>query len=204
MARARTPRTAWVEAGLHALAAGGPDAVRIEVLARSLGVTKGGFYGYFADRRALLEEMLDAWERDVTDAIIESVRAEGGDARARLRHLFRIAGSPEGVTAEMSTELAIREWSRRDPDVAHRLRRVDRRRMDYLRELFREFCRDEDEVEIRCTIVTSVWMAAHFIAFDHGGRTHDEIEGLVLRRVLDEPPGDGAPGDADPGGAARS
>ncbi|MFE2977999.1 TetR/AcrR family transcriptional regulator [Streptomyces sp. NPDC059258] len=185
MARARTPRTAWIEAGLHALAAGGPDAVRIEVLARSLGVTKGGFYGFFADRYALLEEMLDAWERDVTDAIIESVRAEGGDGRDRLRNLFRIAGSQAGVTTAMSTELAIREWSRRDPAVAHRLRRVDRRRMDYLRELFWEFCPDEDEVEVRCTIVTSVWMAAHFIAFDHGGRSHDEVESMVLRRVLE-------------------
>ncbi|MEC4020442.1 TetR/AcrR family transcriptional regulator [Streptomyces sp. H27-D2] len=185
MASARTPRAAWIDAGLRALAAGGPDAVRIEVLARSLGVTKGGFYGYFADRYALLEEMLDAWERDVTDIIIKSVDAEGGDARDRLRNLFRIVGSRTGVTTAVSTELAIREWSRRDPAVAHRLRRVDTRQVNYLRGLFREFCRDEDEVEVRCTIVTSVRMAAHFMVFDHGKRTHDDVERMVLQRVLE-------------------
>ena len=49
----RTPRRTWVEQGLRALAAGGPDAVRIEPLAQALGVTRGGFYWHFADRRAL-------------------------------------------------------------------------------------------------------------------------------------------------------
>ncbi|UKY54832.1 TetR/AcrR family transcriptional regulator [Streptomyces inhibens] len=185
MANATTPRTAWIHAGLRALATGGPDAVRIEALARSLGVTKGGFYGYFADRDALLKEMLDAWERDVTDDIIKSVEAEGGEGRDRLRNLFRIAGSRKGVTTDVSTELAIRDWSRRDPAVAHRLQRVDNRQMNYLRELFREFCRDEDEVEVRCTIVTSVRIAAHFIAFDHGTRTHDDVEHMVLQRMLE-------------------
>src|SRR6266480_2137403 len=48
----RTPRTSWIEEGLRALAAGGPDAVRVEPLAKSLDVTKGGFYWQFDDRRA--------------------------------------------------------------------------------------------------------------------------------------------------------
>src|SRR5260370_35639305 len=81
----RTPRSRWVEAGLAALAAGGPDAVRVEALAQALGVTKGGFYGYFADRNALLEEMLATWERMSTDEVLERVERQGGDIRARLR-----------------------------------------------------------------------------------------------------------------------
>jgi len=43
----RTPRSSWVEEGLQALARGGPEAVRIELLARALGVTRGGFYWHF-------------------------------------------------------------------------------------------------------------------------------------------------------------
>ena len=38
-------------------------------------------------------------------------------------------------------DLAIRDWSRRDQTVAERLRRVDNRRMDYLRLLFGAICR---------------------------------------------------------------
>ncbi len=78
MPAARTPPAKWIEEGLRALAAGGPDAVRIESLAEALGVTKGGFYGYFSDRNALLEQMLDTWERTVIDDVIESVEEPGG------------------------------------------------------------------------------------------------------------------------------
>src|SRR5919197_670846 len=97
MAGARTPRTTWIEEGLRALAAGGPDAVRIEALARALGVTKGGFYWHFDDRRALLEEMLDRWERLGVDEVIERVESGGGDARAKLRRLFALGTSSEDV-----------------------------------------------------------------------------------------------------------
>jgi AcrR family transcriptional regulator len=78
MASTRTPRSSWIDAGLRALGAGGPDAVRIEPLARALGVTKGGFYWHFDDRRALVEEMLDNWERVSIDEVIERVEGQGG------------------------------------------------------------------------------------------------------------------------------
>jgi hypothetical protein len=39
----RTPRSKWIQAGLRALATGGPNAVRVELLAKDLGVTRGGF-----------------------------------------------------------------------------------------------------------------------------------------------------------------
>src|SRR5213592_5257336 len=70
VAAVRTPRTSWIDEGLRALAAGGPDTVRIEPLAEALGVTKGGFYWHFDDRRALLEEMLNTWEHVVIDEVI--------------------------------------------------------------------------------------------------------------------------------------
>ena len=81
----RTPRAAWIEGGLRALAAGGgPDAVRVETLAKSLGVTRGGFYGQFKDRGALLDAMLDTWEQAATDEVQEQVERRGGDARTSL------------------------------------------------------------------------------------------------------------------------
>src|SRR3954471_1818295 len=132
----RTPPSKWIEEGLRALAAGGPDAVRIEALARSLGVTKGGFYNHFEDRPALLEEMLDTWERLVIDQVIAHVEDEGGDARTKLRRLFALGSAPAGEL--MPIELAIRDWARRDKTVAKRLRRIDDRRMAYLRSLFGE------------------------------------------------------------------
>src|SRR6266540_6526274 len=101
----RTPRSSWIDEGLRALAAGGPDAVRIELLAQALGVTRGGFYWHFDDRRALLEEILDAWERVSVDEVIETVESERGYARAKLRRLSALAGSGD---EPLRIELAVR------------------------------------------------------------------------------------------------
>jgi AcrR family transcriptional regulator len=180
MAPARTPRSAWIDEGLRALASGGPDAVRIEPLARALGVTKGGFYWHFDDRHALLEEMLETWERVGVDEVIERVESEGGDARAKLRRLSAIASASDEV---LKIDLAIRDWARRDKAVARRLRGVDNRRMEYMRSLFSDFCPDEDEVEARCMLAFSLWIGNHFIAADHGSRSRKDVVGTATRRL---------------------
>jgi AcrR family transcriptional regulator len=181
MAVARTPRHRWIEEGLRTLAAGGPDAVRIESLARALGVSKGGFYGYFDDRRALLDEMLDTWERRSTEHVIDRVEHEGGDAMARARRAAELTFSEE----LLPIDLAVRDWSRRDPAVADRLRRVDNFRMDYLRALLGTVCADdEEEIEARSLIAFSVAIADHFIAADHGTRSRADVRELIRRRLF--------------------
>lgn len=182
MAPARTPRSRWIDEGLRALAAGGPEAVRVEVLAQTLGVTKGGFYWHFTDRRALLEEMLDAWERTGVDEVIQRVEGEGGDARIRLRRLFALAqtASTRGL---LKIDLAIRDWARRDKAVAQRLRRVDNRRMDYMRSLFGDFCADEADIEARCMLAMTLFVGHRFVAADHGRRTRKQVLELALKQL---------------------
>ncbi|MFE3223980.1 TetR/AcrR family transcriptional regulator [Nocardia sp. NPDC059228] len=185
MAVARTPRGRWIEEGLRALVAGGPEAVRIEALAQALGVSKGGFYGYFRNRDALLTEMLDTWEYEVAEGVVEQIERDGGDARTRLERLFTIvADTADGPVRGITADIAIRDWARRDVAVAERLRRVDNRRMDYLRYLYSSFCPDEDEVEIRCLITVSVRIGNHFQAADNGPRSRTEMMDLIKHRLL--------------------
>jgi AcrR family transcriptional regulator len=183
MAHVQTPRDAWIGAAFGALAEGGPDAVRIEPLAARLGVSKGGFYWHFKDRPALLAEMLDAWEKAVVEDIIVQVEDEPDGARAKLLRLFELASSYDGIRIE----LALRDWSRRDDDVAARVRRVDNRRMDYLRSLFAELCADEDDVEARCMLAFSLFIGSHFVAAEHGDRTRPEVLRIAFLRLLSDP-----------------
>jgi AcrR family transcriptional regulator len=148
-----------------ALAAGGPDAVRVEALAKQLGVTKGGFYGYFADRES-------------TDEVLEQVEREGGDPRTKITRAGLLTFSSGRL---LPIDLAIRDWARRDEAVAARLRRVDDRRMGLLRELIGTFCHDPDEVEARSLLAFCLAIGEHFLAADHAGRTR----GQVLARAAD-------------------
>ena len=180
----RTTREQWIEQGLAALASGGPDAVRVEALAASLGVSKGGFYGQFAHRAALLDAMLDTWERESTSDVRERVEAQGGDARRKLRQAGALTFSTDRL---LPIDLAVREWARRDPDVADRLQRVDEQRMSYLRELFTTILGDQpEEVEARSLMAFSLAIGHHFLAAGHGGRSRTD----VLRRasrILESP-----------------
>ena len=176
----RTPRSSWIEEGLRALGVGGLDAVRIEKLAQALGVTKGGFYWHFDGRQALLDEMLDVWERVVIDDVIERVEGGGEDARSKLERLFTLAGSGGDL---WQIEFVIREWARRDRRVARRIKRIDNRRMEYMRSLFGEICADDEEVEARCFIALSLFLGKDLVAADHGDRTRREVVAAVLRRL---------------------
>lgn len=185
MVGARTPRGAWIDAALHALAAGGPDAVRVEALAAGLGVSKGGFYWHFRDRRTLLAEMLDAWQQAVVEDVISLVDSQPADPRVRLRHLFELASSREGL----AVELAMRDWSRRDPDVAERMRRVDDQRMGYLRSLFGQICTDERDVEARSLLVMTLFVGSNLVSLGDGARSRHEVLARAYDLLLAEPGG---------------
>jgi AcrR family transcriptional regulator len=178
----RTPRDRWVEEGLRVLAAGGPDAVRVEVLAKNLGVTKGGFYGSFADRDALLAAMLDTWERESTDEVLDRVEREGGDPRTKIKRAGMLTFSSDRL---LPIDLAVRDWARRDQAVAERLRRVDNRRMGLLREMIGTFCTDRDEVEARSLLAFCVAIGEHFLAADHGDRTRAQVLARAADLLLD-------------------
>jgi AcrR family transcriptional regulator len=178
MAATRTPRERWVEAGLQALADGGPNAVRVEALAKQLGVTKGGFYGFFADREALLAAMLDTWERESTDDVLARVEREGGDPQTRITRAGLLTFSSDRL---LPIDLAVRDWARHDEAVAERLRRVDNRRMALLREMISTFCPDPAEVEARSLLAFCLAIGEHFLAADHA----DYTRGQALARAAD-------------------
>jgi len=188
----RTPRQTWIEEGLRALAAGGPDAVRVEVLAKQLGVTKGGFYGFFADRDALLAALLDTWERESTDEVIDRVERDGDDPKTAIERAGMLTFSSDRL---LPIDLAVRDWARRDEAVAARLRRVDNRRMALLREMIGTFCSDADEVEARALLAFCLAIGEHFLAADHaadhgadhGGRTRAQVLARAADLLLDRP-----------------
>lgn len=125
----------WIAGAFAALTEGGIDALRVEPLAKGLGVTKGSFYHHFESRRALHMAMLDAWEERGTAQIIEGVEEAETDPVAQLRELgtATFASDPEGDAIETS----IRAWAAIDEVVAAAVGRVDDRRLDYVTSLLR-------------------------------------------------------------------
>jgi AcrR family transcriptional regulator len=132
-------KTDWIAAAFRALVAGGPSAMNVEPLAKSLGVTKGSFYWHFKDRAALHAAMLEHWERIATDHIIDDVEAHGGSGRTKLERLIghAVSAAPDAYGGAQA-EGVLRAWAASFDPAGIILTRVDKRRRAYLAQLFKE------------------------------------------------------------------
>lgn len=161
-------RETWVKAALSALAGEGVEAVRVEPLARQLGVTKGSFYWHFANREALLTALLEHWQASATAQIIAELESTKLEASARLDLLVRRAFAPVG-----RVEKAIRAWAAHDKLALSVLRHVDRARVHYLTGMFAECGFAEDQAALRARTMYTCLLGEHQLA----------IEGSAERRV---------------------
>lgn len=147
-------RTGWIKAGLDQIATGGVESMKVEVLAKALGVTKGGFYWHFKDRRALLAAILEDWRLGRIDAIEQQTQSAGCNARQRLLGLARLyseAVNPQG----MAIELAIRQWARHDSLPVRAVRSVDAARLRSITGLYEGMGQDRQEAKRRAFLFYS-------------------------------------------------
>ena len=127
----RQSRKSWLEAALQALARGGIDRVRVESLAKDLGVTKGSFYWHFKDREQFFDEMLSFWAEQSTQTVITNVHYPT-DPAARVR-----AVAEDIVRRDLAgMDPHIRSWTQYDPERAEIVAGIDKIRFEFIRGLF--------------------------------------------------------------------
>lgn len=124
----RIDEETWFETALALLAEGGIDAVRVEILAERLGVTKGMFYARFASRDAFLDALLDYWRRRSTLSRIAEFAAVDEPPIDRLLRIFGISET-ERARSSAWIETALRVWARSDQRPAKVLAEIDQHRL---------------------------------------------------------------------------
>jgi AcrR family transcriptional regulator len=151
--RTRLSREDWIEVALHALADGGPPAVAVERLAARLQTTKGSFYWHFKDREELITEALATWERKATDALIEEMEKIANPVE-RL-HQLMIADTE--LEEEEHPDVRLLP-SASDPVVGEVVKRVQRKRLDFLARAFRDAGFTPAESRLRARLAYSLYI----------------------------------------------
>jgi AcrR family transcriptional regulator len=126
----------WVEAATGLLVDKGIDSVRVDVVAKDLGVTRGSFYWHFRDRDDLLQAVLTQWRDAATEQLIQRFERQSTDPRVLIRDLISLPFRGRAAARAAGIELAIRAWARRDRSAQQAVDDVDARRISYIAQCF--------------------------------------------------------------------
>lgn len=128
----RLTRDDWLAAALKALAESGPDGLKPDRLARTLGVSRGSFYWHFADVTAFHQAIFERWEHVAVDTpLVRSSDSDGQSAELALQRLIAIA-----FTAPSALERAVFRWAVSYPLATAAVKKVNARRRLLLETMF--------------------------------------------------------------------
>jgi AcrR family transcriptional regulator len=171
---------AWISAALEALAEGGIDAVRVDPLAKRLGVTRGSFYWHFKDRAALRQAMLKHWRKAATYRVGGRIEKEAPAPAERLGKTLALPRSGPRAKHAAAIEFAIRLWALRDEEAANVVRLIDHQRLDYYARLFAELGHAPKEARRRAYLFYAALMAQAIIVTDDETDVSEELAAMVI------------------------
>lgn len=181
--RSQLDRNDWVELAIDTLAKEGIGGLRIELLAKRCGVTKGSFYWHFRDRRDLLLAVLEHWKEGRIRDIEKITQVSPGRETDQLRHAIEVYGASRNKKG-MSIELAIRDWARHDKEAASIVERVDLYRLECTRRLFAATGLSEEEAKSRSLLLYACVFGLSLMVYerfdDQPGLLKDKITSLIL------------------------
>lgn len=141
----RVSKAEWLRSALALLEAEGVEAIRVERIARELGISKSGFYWHFKDREDLRRQMIDYWAHEFTEVVTANSLMREGSPRERLENTM-VTILEYDLTRY---EVPMRAWAEADPSIARRVREVYRMRFEFLKQIFRDLGFEGDELEMR-------------------------------------------------------
>ncbi|MHC4342543.1 MAG: TetR/AcrR family transcriptional regulator [Planctomycetota bacterium] len=135
----------WLVEALETLGREGVIGVSVENVARSMGATKGSFYHHFKNKEELIHRLLEYWETELTDKIDGHVAHLHGKPAEQLLALLEFIAENE----TNRYDAAMRAWALHDERVATVVRRVDQKRLAYVRALFRKMGFPAEQADMR-------------------------------------------------------
>jgi AcrR family transcriptional regulator len=147
----RGSREVWLAAAKQALIDTGLEAVKIQPLAVRLKISRTSFYWFFKDRAALLDALLEDWERKNTGAFVDACEAYAETIAEALLNL--IAVFYDEAVFEPRLDFAVRGWAHQSQAVTARVNAADERRLAAIRAMFERFGYVSDEADVRARTV---------------------------------------------------
>ena len=180
----------WIAFALTTLTREGSQALKADILARKLGVTRGSFYWHFPDLGAFHAQVIEHWRQTATEAIITGL--ERYDlCRQRLDVLLRGALGHSALL-----EVRMRAWADENAEAARVLRDIDCRRRGYIEQLLVDEGIPPDLAEARAQLLYWTYLGA---ALSRTRLTDKQLDDMVseLKQIGLAPARPGVAGDTE-------
>ena len=119
----------WIDFALTMLAREGAQALKADVLARGLGVSRGSFYWHFPGLDAFHAHVIEHWKKINTEAVIADIERHQAPAQRLDALLSQAFGRSAGL------EIRMRAWAGDNVAAARAVDDIDRRRREYIARL---------------------------------------------------------------------
>ena len=171
----------WIDAALDHLLVHGSPNVKVERLARAMGVTKGSFYWHFQDRDDLLRQTAEQWFENQQEHLRRLRQGQAAPGR-RLEELIAFTAAKDG-----RPDLAMRLWARQAPWVDDLVKQVDRDRLAYCISLFEDLGFTGDAARLRANLVYYYQVADQTLSHRDGAETRSRLDALRLELLAGTP-----------------
>lgn len=181
--RVQLDRENWIENAIEVLAREGLGGLRVEVLAKRCGVTKGSFYWHFKDRHDLLSAMLEHWREGRIRDIEKVTTVKPGMEREQLHYAIEVYGASRNRKG-MAIELAVRDWARHDPQAAAIVEAVDLYRLECTRKLFVAAGMSDAEAKSRSLLLYACVFGLSLMHYTHFDNNLDDLKERIAERIV--------------------
>lgn len=130
MTKRRFSKEDWIALGLEVLSAEGPEAVKLEPICKSAGLTRGSFYHHFEDHQTFLISLATHWYDTQTTDVAATVDVGAGPDDQN------VALTEAAMQIDYRVELGIRELGRRLPAIQKIVKKADAKRLEVISALY--------------------------------------------------------------------
>ncbi len=130
----RTTKEEWLDLSIQALISDGIDRVKVQIIAKTLGVSRSSFYFFFKNTKDLHAQMLDLWLRKNTGPIIERAMRPADTITQAILNVFECW--VDASLFDFQLDMAVRFWAKRSSSVNAVVVQADDQRVDALQKMF--------------------------------------------------------------------
>lgn len=138
----------WLSAALEMLGKGSVSEIKIDHLAKKLGISKSGFYWHFKNRDELLAQLLDYWTHELTEVVTSNSEFLELGPRSRLCRAAEMI-----LDYELTHyELGIRQWALSNEVAAKAVNTVNEIRLDFVSQALSELGFQGNDLQMRAML----------------------------------------------------